>query len=1119
MHHTFAYRFAREAIEIADGAVSAVLALVPTWGGSDYMLEMEPEEALEIANLLIERCQQDGFNPPRWVLERRDTLRLGDDISPIDRPKAKRPCPHTPLLDWRQSLDWTPTGDWGCVGVFARVPVALQQHFGELSKDISPAHVTILYLGPVPYSIRGGVVAVIRSELKRLRPEKWHLKSVETFTNSDEWVHYVAVEVPLRLRAARRRILKTLKETFGFEPSSSFRDWVPHITLAYAEPGTAYTGDIATSQAETERSTNHSFGTGSMFPNSIQFGTSNPCSFDPGPFEIWGADEHHVIVPRGVPKVLRDRGHVTRLLKSQKGEQKTGHKYKSRKMGPDGKWIYDYGDGNGGTMQTVAEDEPPTRKQAVEQNEQEINKKEETNQTEPESSDEKKHVSRMNALYRAWNQLGVGFKVTTPSGAEWEKKPNGRFMGPGGVELSAHHLVEHFMDVEAGRKHSERQTWSKTFQKTFFQFLEGFVKGSNPHWERQFDERSGQKGALAAERESLERLGALDPNKGGDWIKAEEETRGDKDAKDEPKKEQPSEPSEPEAVRKARKDAKEQPSAHEEGGEKIEESDALDTKAQGREHDVILAGGAGGNERVKAQYKVIDASKLIPSHDPTTFSKHDKYTHENERDYSKDGGERAKVLMNAQNLDPALLVNTDPTNANGPPLVSPTGEVYGGNSRAMSMQLASTKHPEKMEAYKAYLTENAGQFGIDPKDFEGVKNPVLVREVVPGQKIDAALLIRQANESLTQSKDQVSEAVGASRKLSPETVNALAQKLDPTKSLTSFLGGSGASDFLVGLAKDGVIGPRDASKYYTGKGAKQRLNATGVSFVQDVMLGKLLGDGGADALRNASASEVEALKHAAPYALAASAHGDSYNLSESVRNALDAKRQLEHLSKKENKGHARLTSNSSTEDVHNSVDQLRNTLTDPHPILKDGTGRLLLEAMVRNPQKHKLAKVFQSVAQAAQSNPEGQASLFGPVDPKEVIHNALSEHLGDSSAADILKEHEARGKVQKSRKGGLVGLVSLSNTAHNLYLRSRPLYSRLEYVNGRPFVKSLACDPAYAGMLLGMDDVDVVACSRVGDVYLKDSLSGARLRVTTSCLLDSKALESIRSGLERLRQS
>ena len=102
-------------------------------------------------------------------------------------------------------------------------------------------------------------------------------------------------------------------------------------------------------------------------------------------------------------------------------------------------------------------------------------------------------------------------------------------------------------------------------------------------------------------------------------------------------------------MRKAREAALNQDDKHKAGGEDVEASDNLKTDAMGREHDVVLAGGAGGTESVKAVYKVVPAASLIPSHNAQTFARRDDYAHENERSYDEDGGERAKVELNAQN--------------------------------------------------------------------------------------------------------------------------------------------------------------------------------------------------------------------------------------------------------------------------------------------------------------------------------------------------------------------------------------------------------------------------------------------------------------------------------------
>lgn len=94
-----------------------------------------------------------------------------------------------------------------------------------------------------------------------------------------------------------------------------------------------------------------------------------------------------------------------------------------------------------------------------------------------------------------------------------------------------------------------------------------------------------------------------------------------------------------------------------------------------------------------------------------------------ERPYHSDAGEQDKVRGNALRLDPRLLINSNPDLTNGPPAVTDSGIVLGGNSRAMSIQLAYARQPQRAAAYRAALAAQAQAFGLDPAALAGMRRP------------------------------------------------------------------------------------------------------------------------------------------------------------------------------------------------------------------------------------------------------------------------------------------------------------------------------------------------------------------------------------------------------------
>lgn len=93
-------------------------------------------------------------------------------------------------------------------------------------------------------------------------------------------------------------------------------------------------------------------------------------------------------------------------------------------------------------------------------------------------------------------------------------------------------------------------------------------------------------------------------------------------------------------------------------------------------------------------------------------------------------------------------------------MVTPEGVVLGGNSRAMSVQLAYAEHPERGQAYKSALAAKAKSFGLRPEDVEAFDRPVLVRALdeTPAPQ-DMARKARLYNQTLMQGLDATAEGV------------------------------------------------------------------------------------------------------------------------------------------------------------------------------------------------------------------------------------------------------------------------------------------------------------------------------------------------------------------------
>ena len=144
------------------------------------------------------------------------------------------------------------------------------------------------------------------------------------------------------------------------------------------------------------------------------------------------------------------------------------------------------------------------------------------------------------------------------------------------------------------------------------------------------------------------------------------------------------------------------------------------------------------NGKLPAKYRLVEVADLIPSHDPITFAVNAKYPKGvQERAYDKSKEAQARVIDHAQNYEPSYTVNTNPDAINGPPVVTPNGTVLGGNSRTMST--VRLYRDGNGDVYRNMLRTKAAEYGLKPEDVEGMKEPILVRQVDEPRSVDAML--------------------------------------------------------------------------------------------------------------------------------------------------------------------------------------------------------------------------------------------------------------------------------------------------------------------------------------------------------------------------------------------
>lgn len=242
-------------------------------------------------------------------------------------------------------------------------------------------------------------------------------------------------------------------------------------------------------------------------------------------------------------------------------------------------------------------------------------------------------------------------------------------------------------------------------------------------------------------------------------------------------------------------------------------------------------------------YEVWELGDLIPSHDPTNgFAKRQDYpAGVQERPYHSDKGEQEKVRRNAGSLDPRYLINTNPDAMSGPPIVTSTGIVLGGNSRTMSIQTAYANQTERAAAYRQAVIDQAQAFGIDPAAVSGMAQPVLVRVVNRDMsQTEMAQASRRYNEVTTQALQSEAEGVSKSKLVSDGTLAAFASGVEDFDTVRDFLSSPKSRDFVAGLMEDGVIEPTQASRLTDAKTGL--LNSEGKDLVVNTLRGLVIQD-------------------------------------------------------------------------------------------------------------------------------------------------------------------------------------------------------------------------------------------------------------------------------------
>jgi len=214
----------------------------------------------------------------------------------------------------------------------------------------------------------------------------------------------------------------------------------------------------------------------------------------------------------------------------------------------------------------------------------------------------------------------------------------------------------------------------------------------------------------------------------------------------------------------------------------------------------------GEDTRYQTEYELRELADIQPSHSGHTFQANPEYQIRNDRNYADPSNQERILINSSPRFDPAFLVNDNPTATNGPPVIDSNGNVYGGNSRVMTLQRVYQGNPEGAAAYRNTLSEKAGQFGFDASHVASMKQPVLVRKLA--SKSDVSRAVTDMNKRETAELTPAEQSTTDARGMSPRATEYIASALEqsgPDTTISEVLSGNRGHEVVNRLIEEGVF--------------------------------------------------------------------------------------------------------------------------------------------------------------------------------------------------------------------------------------------------------------------------------------------------------------------------
>ena len=293
----------------------------------------------------------------------------------------------------------------------------------------------------------------------------------------------------------------------------------------------------------------------------------------------------------------------------------------------------------------------------------------------------------------------------------------------------------------------------------------------------------------------------------------------------------------------------------------------------------------GEQRTFPARYVVRELDDVQPSHNPFNFEKNPQYHYRNDRNYS-DPANQERIVINSQagRFDPANMLLESPDAVNGAPVIDSSGNVLGGNSRAMILNRVYQNNPAGAAAYRQMLEQRAPLFGYDPAAVAKMKRPILVREMQLGENTPQSA-ITDLNKTGTAQLTAVERATADARRMSAGAADYLAQAIDaegPDATLSDLLSGKQGSAVINKLVDDGVITMQEKPALVDARTGA--ITAAGKERISKMLLGQVFED--ADQMIR-TAPEIRNKLERAVSPILQSSQKVGFDIRPTVRSALD----------------------------------------------------------------------------------------------------------------------------------------------------------------------------------------------------------------------------------------